>query len=126
MEKFGVGNMGGIRYTSRNKLIVLCDTESGHYNDVIDKDFQIIYYTGEGQIGDQTLTGGNKRIVESEKTPMFYFIEVPQEPGQRKRGALDNIYRFVGKVRYLKNAIKTENDINGNPRQVIKFLLEVE
>lgn len=126
MSKFGVGNMGGIRYTSKNKLIVLCDTESGHYNDVIDKDFQIIYYTGEGQTGDQTLTGGNKRIIESGKTPMFYFIEVPQEPGKRKRGALDNIYRFVGKVRYLKNAIKTENDINGNPRQVIKFLLEVE
>ena len=126
VEKFGVGNMGGIRYSAKNNLIVLCDTESGHYNDEIDKEFQIIYYTGEGQTGDQTLVGGNRRIADSENTSMFYFLEVPQEAGQNKRGALGKIYRFVGKVRYLKHASKTENDINGNPRKVIKFLLEIE
>lgn len=126
VAKFGVGNMGGIRYSSKNNVIVLCDTESGHYTDEIDKEFQIIYYSGEGKLGDQSLTGGNQRIVESENTPMFYFIEVPQEPGQNKRGALGKIYRFVGKVRYLKHTTKTENDIDGNPRQVIKFLLEIE
>jgi hypothetical protein len=118
--------MGGIRYSSKNNVIILCDTQSGHYDDKIDKDFQIIYYTGEGQKGDQTLTGGNQRIVNSENTPMFYFIEVPQEPGQRRRGALDNIYKFVGQVKYTKHAFKTENDIDGSPRQVIKFLLEVK
>ena len=57
---------------------------------------------------------------------MFYFTEIPQESGQRKRGALDNVYKFVGKVKYLRHAIKTENDHDGNPRKVIKFLLEVE
>jgi len=126
VAKFRVGNMGGIRYSAKNNLIVLFDTESGHYKDEIDKEFQIIYYTGEGQTGDQTLTGGNQRIVDSENTSMFYFLEVPQEPGQNKRGALGKIYRFVGKVRYLKHATKTENDIDGSPREVIKFLLEVE
>ncbi len=126
VAKFGVGNMGGIRYSAKNNCIVLCDTESGHYTDEIDKEFQIIYYTGEGQTGDQSLTAGNQRIANSENTPMFYFLEVPQEPGQNKRGALGKIYRFVGKVRFLKHATKTENDISGNPRQVIKFLLEVE
>lgn len=126
MRIFGVGNMGGIRYSSKNNVIILCDTKSGHYDDKIDKDFQIIYYTGEGQKGNQTLTGGNQRVVNSETTPMFYFIEVPQEQGQRKRGALDNIYKFVGRVRYTKHAFKTENDVDGSPRQVIKFLLEVK
>jgi len=126
VAKFGVGNMGGIRYSSKSNVIVLCDTASGHYTDVIDKEFQIIYYTGEGKFGDQSLTAGNQRIVESENTPMFYFVEVPQEPGQNKRGALGKIYRFVGKIRYLKYTTKTENDINGTPRKVIKFLLEVE
>lgn len=125
MRIFGVGNMGGIRYSSKNNVIILCDTKSGHYDDIVDKDFQIIYYTGEGQKGDQTLTGGNQRIVNSKITPMFYFIEVPQELGQKKRGALDNIYKFVGRVKYTKHVFKTENDINGTPRQVIKFLLEV-
>lgn len=123
---FGVGNMGGIRYSSKNNVIVLCDTQSGHYDDTIDEDFQIIYYTGEGQKGDQTLTAGNQRVIDSETTPMFYFIEVPQDPGQRKRGALDNIYRFVGRVKYTKHTFKTDNDIDGVPRQVIKFLLEVQ
>jgi len=126
VAKFGVGNIDGIHYSSKNNIIVLCATESGQYIDEIDKEFQIIFFTGEGYIGDQTLTGGNQSIVESKDTPMFYFIEVPQEPGQNKRGALGKIYKFVGKVKYLKHAIKTENDINGNPRNVIKFLLEVE
>lgn len=126
MRIFGVGNMGGIRYSSKNNVIVLCDTQSGHYDDTFDEEFQIIYYTGEGRKGNQTLTGNNQRMITSETTPMFYFIEVPQDSGQRKRGALDNIYRFVGRVKYSKYAFKTENDIDGIPRQVIKFLLEVQ
>ena len=126
VTKFGVGNMGGIRYSSKNNLLILCDTESGHYNDEIDKESEIIYYTGEGQTGDQTLSGKNQRIAESQNVPMFYFLEVPQEPDQNKRGAIGKIYRFIGKVRYLKHIIKIENDINGNSRKVIKFLLEVE
>ena len=78
-------------------------------DDKIDKDFEIIYYTGEGK-EDQSLTGGNQRILDAntQNTPMFYFIEVPQEPGQRKRGALDNIYEFVGRVRYTKHVFKNE------------------
>ena len=126
VSKFKVGNMGGIRYSSKNNLIVLCDTESGHYDNVINKESNIIYYSGEGQIGDQTMSRGNQQIANSKDSSIFYFIEVPQQPGQRKRGALDNIYRYVGKVRYIKHVIQTENDINGSPRQVIKFLLGIE
>ena len=126
VTKFGVGNMGGIRYSSKNNIIVLCHTVAKYYQDEIREDLGLIYYSGEGQYGDQQLSGGNLRIVDSENTPMFYFTEVPQESGQKKRGALDNIYKFVGKVMYLRHAIKTENDHDGNPRKVIKFLLEVE
>ena len=126
VTKFGVGNMGGIRYSSKNNIIVLCHTVAKYYQDEIREDLGLIYYSGEGQYGDQQLSGGNLRIVDSENTPMFYFTEVPQESGQKKRGALDNIYKFVGKVTYLRHAIKTENDHDGNPRKVIKFLLELE
>jgi len=126
IQKFGVGNMGGIRYSSKNNLIVLCDTQSSHYSDKIDSETGIILYTGEGQTGDQDLTGGNSRIVNSSNLALFYFVEVSQEPGMRKRGALDNIYKFVGKVKYLKHSLKVENDTLGNPGIVIKFLLEVE
>jgi hypothetical protein len=126
VSKFLVGNMGGIRYSSKNNLIVLCDTESGHYKDIIDKEFQIIYYTGEGQSGDQSLSGGNLRIVHSADTPMFYFVENPQPHGNKVRGALDNKYTYVGKVKYIKHVTSSEKDIHGNSRQVIKFLLEIE
>jgi predicted RNA-binding protein len=125
-EKFGVGNMGGIRYSKRNNLIVLCETESGHYHDDRSIDFGLFFYTGEGITGDQAITGGNYRLIHSEKIPIFYFVEEPQEPGKKKRGALDNIYRFVAKVRYQKHIMKTENDVTGQPRLVIKFLLETE
>jgi hypothetical protein len=64
--------------------------------------------------------------VNSSNLSLFYFAEVPQDPGMKKRGALDNIYKFVGKVKYLKHSLKVENDVSGNPRIVIKFLLEIE
>ena len=41
------------------------------------------YFTGEGQSGDQTLSGGNQRIANSENVPMFYFIENRQPSGQK-------------------------------------------
>lgn len=126
MQKFGVGNMGGIRYSRKNNLLILCSTYSNHYDDEIDEDANIIKYTGEGQIGQQELSGGNYKIANSENIPILFFKEKYQEPGARKRGALDNIYSFVGKVKYVKHYWKEEPDIHGNSRQVIKFLLEVE
>ena len=118
--------MGGIRYSSKNNLIVLCATMSSPYIDQIDPGSGIIIYTGEGLIGDQELSAENHRIANSNGTSLFYFVEVTQEPGMKKRGALDNIYKFVGKVKYLKHFTKVENDTTGNPRNVIKFILEIE
>jgi len=126
MEKFGVGNMGGIRYSRKNNILILCSTNSNDYADEIDEDANLIKYTGEGQIGEQVLTGGNYKIANSENIPMLFFKERYQEPGARKRGALDNIYSFVGKVRHIKYYWKDEPDRNGNQRRVVKFLLEVE
>ena len=123
-KKYKVGNMGGIRYSSKNNLIVLCDTKSGDFTDKIDHEFGLIAYTGEGRIGDQKMTGGNRRIYESggQKTRIFYFVESESSGG--KRGALDKNYRYFGQVKYVRHIIKTENDIHGNPRKTIKFLLQ--
>ena len=126
MEKFGVGNMGGIRYSRRNNILVLCSTLSDDYEDTFDETSGLIKYSGEGQIGEQNLTGGNYKIANAKNIPMLYFKEKPQEPGARKRGALDNIYIFVGKVKYLKHYFTNEPDKLGNQRQLIKFILEVE
>ena len=51
---------------------------------------------------------------------MDYFKEVYQEPGSRPRGALDNIYKFIGVVKYHKYNWATEKG-----RKVIKFVLEI-
>ena len=125
-KKFGVGNMGGIRYSKKNNVIVLCDTNFSAYNNQLDSDIGTIFFSGEEQSGDQNLSGGNSLLANSNNISVFYFVEVQQEPGMKKRGTLDNIYKLIGKVRYLKHTIKTENDISGKPRQVIKFLLEIE
>jgi hypothetical protein len=119
MDSFGVGNMGGIRYSRKNNLVILLSTHSDDYDDTIDSDSGLIIYTGEGKY-DQELKNGNEKILNSQNTPMVYFKEVYQEPGVRKRGALDNIYEFVGVVKYQKHYWKTEKN-----RKVIKFILEI-
>ena len=119
MKFFKVGNMGGIRYTKYNDIIVLLSTLSDDYDDSIDSESGLIIYTGEGKY-DQELKNGNEKILNSSKIPMVFFKEVYQEPGVRKRGSLDNIYEFVGVVKYQKHYWKTEKN-----RKVIKFVLEI-
>lgn len=123
--KFGVGNMGGIRYSKKNNIIVLCSTLSDDYADVLDPNSGLIIYSGEGRFGDQELIKGNKKILDSE-SKMLYFKEKFQEPGSKKRGALDNLYEFMGIVKYVKHYWKDEKDKEGNERKVVKFVLEVE
>ncbi len=119
ISTFKVGNMGGIRYTKYNNVIVLLSTHSDDYDDSIDLTSGFIIYTGEGK-GDQELKNGNEKILNSQNTPMVFFKEVYQEPGVRTRGALDNKYKFIGVVKYHKYNWATEKG-----RKVIKFVLEI-
>ena len=64
-------------------------------------------------------------ILES-KSKMLFFKEKYQEPGVRKRGALDNLYEFIGPVNYVKHFWIDEKDKEGRLRKVVKFVLEVE
>lgn len=125
IDKFGVGNMGGIRYSKKNNILVLCSTLSDDFSDSLDPNSGLIIYSGEGRIGDQELIKGNKKILDSE-SKMLYFKEKLQEQGSKKRGALDNLYEFMGVVRYVKHYWKDEKDKEGNERKVVKFVLEVE
>jgi len=120
ISTFKVGNMGGIRYTKENDVIVLLSTYSNDYEDSIDTDSGLIIYTGEGK-DDQELKNGNEKILNSQNTPMVFFKEVYQEKGARPRGALDNKYKFIGVVKYQKHYWKEEKG-----RQVVKFVLEIQ
>ena len=121
VKYFGVGNMGGIRYSKKNNFLILLITHSNSYDDYIDIDSGFIIYSGEGRKGDQKLDYGNKRILDSKNTLMLLFKEKYQKPGTRKRGSLDNLYGFMGIVEYRKHYWKTEND-----RRTIKFVLEIK
>ena len=119
-EIFEVGNMGGIRYSTKNNILILLTTNSNDYNDEIN-DSEVVIYTGEGKQGDQLMIRGNERIRNSKNSTVLLFREIHQEPGMRKRGALDNIYTFVGVVSYLKHYFQNEDN-----RKVIKFVLEIK
>ena len=117
---FKVGNMGGIRYTKKNNIIVLLSTYSNNYDNLIDVNSGLIEYTGEGN-GNQEMKNGNKKILNSQNTQIVFFKEVFQKPGSRLRGALDNKYQFIGIVKYKEHQFKKEKE-----RQVIKFILEIQ
>jgi len=125
MKNFGVGNMGGIRHSKKNNLLVLCSSLSNDYSDSLDPKSGLYVYSGEGNSGDQEITKGNKKILDSE-CKMLFFKEKYQEPGMRKRGALDNLYEFIGLVTYVKHFWMDEKDREGNLRKTVKFVLEVE
>lgn len=62
---FGCGTQGGMRRShTTNTLVIFSDHTNGIYDDVWDKD--ILYYTGMGQEGNQTLEGNqNITLYES-------------------------------------------------------------
>lgn len=63
---FGVSGMSGIMFSKKNNLVVLISKNKGglYENKWLDN---IIHYTGEGQTGDQVISRGNKKIVDSSK-----------------------------------------------------------
>ena len=115
----------GIRHSKKNNLLVLCSSLSNDYADSLDPKSGLHVYSGEGQTGDQEMTKGNKKILDSE-CKMLFFKEKYQRPGAKKRGALDNSYEFVGPVNYVKHFWVDEKDKEGHIRKAVKFVLEVE
>jgi 5-methylcytosine-specific restriction protein A len=63
-EKLNCTIMRGMNYKiDTNRLILIRNHVKNIYKDKQEND--ILYYTGEGRIGNQTLTRANKRLLES-------------------------------------------------------------
>ena len=116
---FGVANMGGIRYSKNTNVVVLLSSLSNDYVCGIRPDSKLITYAGEKKSNEE-LKHGNEKIFNSKNIPMVFFQEIYQKPGIRKRGALDNKYKFIGTVRYLGHFWEGENN-----KKAIKFVLEI-
>ena len=117
MSLFKISGQSGIMKTNTlNCLVLTTSEENGIYEDSVVED-GLITYTGEGQIGDQTITKNNKSIYYSKEThtPMYLFSKDK-----------DRRYTFEGEVQLYENPYQViEKDINGNERKVWKFPLQV-
>lgn len=117
MDIFKISGQSGIMKTNTYQSLVLTTSEfNGVYNDGILENGRILY-TGEGLIGDQTITKNNKTIYESRETgiPMYLFSK------DKKRR-----YTFEGRVELYDDPYqKEEEDSNGNTRLVWKFPLKI-
>lgn len=112
---FEVGNMGGMRKSLKNNLLVLIsDPYKGFYTDRWDGN--VLYYTGTGKIGDQKLEKQNADLAESIKTGLQIHLFEVFNPKK---------YFYHGKVRFTGELLKEkQKDIEGKNREVIIFPLE--
>lgn len=117
MDIFKISGQSGIMKTnSLNCLVLTTSEENGVYGDsTVENGF--ITYTGEGLVGDQTITKNNKTIFESNTNdlPMYLF----SKDNKRK-------YIFEGRVKLCAEPYQVkEKDIDGNERLVWKFPLAI-
>lgn len=111
---FGVGNAGGMRWSSsQGRLVVIADHTKSLYDDRWEDD--VLHYTGMGRVGDQALTGQNQRLAEQARTgtPVHLFEVFRQ-----------NAYVYVGEVRLTGEPRRERQlDDEANERWVYVFPL---
>jgi hypothetical protein len=122
---FGVSNSGGIRPSIGDKgqlefIVLMTTRENANYkfvNPYSDKiEDGILVYTSAGSVGDQTLGGVNKRIVEqlNNPVPIVFFIK-------EARGAI----RFIGYLLLLRHFEDYQLDSYKSVRKVQIFEFKI-
>jgi len=121
-EKLGCGIMFGINYNKEGNFLVifmnahdLKSQQNNPYIDRYDPETGLYHYTGRGKKGDQTLSGSNERIVNSNEnnTDIHFF----------KQQNVGSNHQYVGLVKYEDYIKTTQPDEWGNDRKVFEFLL---
>ena len=114
ISAFGGSFMRGINICKKTNTIVITSIHTGNriYDDKL-FDGDVMLYTGEGRIGDQTLSVGNKAIYEAKDkdTPIYLFVRFKETE-----------YTYFGEVELVDDIYYVvEKDVDGNMRKVIKF-----
>ena len=114
ISAFGGSFMRGINPCNKTHTIVITSVHTGNriYDDKL-FDGDIMHYTGEGQVGDQKMTGGNKAILTAKErnVPIYLFVRFKRQE-----------YTYFGEVVLVGEPYyEHEKDINGDMRKVIKF-----
>ncbi|ARJ25114.1 restriction endonuclease [Bacillus mycoides] len=113
VKRFKCGNMGGMRRSKKtNTLVLFSDHTKGIYDDRWDKD--ILFYTGMGQEGHQTLDGNqNKTLYESNENGVGVYLFEAFQPGE---------HIFMGQARLVEQPFQeTQEDTQGQKRKVWVF-----
>lgn len=115
----GGQRQGGISTPARAPVVMLFSGDQGKkfgYHDGFQDDGSY-WYTGEGQVGNMTLKGGNRAIqrhrVDGKELLLFEYVD---------RGKV----QFVGRAKCTGYHISSAPDREGNARDVIVFELRVE
>lgn len=116
ISAFGGSFYRGMNTCNRTNTLVLISKHTSNriYGDKLFDNNQIMY-TGEGQRGDQQLTGGNAKLYYSNRdhTPVHLFVVYKNTE-----------YTYFGLVQLIGEPTReTENDVDGNPRLVYRFPL---
>lgn len=116
IDAFKGSFMRGMNKCNRTNTLVLISKHTSNriYGDKLFENNQIIY-TGEGQKGDQTFSGANKDLLNSNENnlPVYLFVVFKNQE-----------YTYYGRV-FLngKPYFEDELDVDGKNRKVIRFPL---
>lgn len=125
-SKLKVSAYGGIRYNKHGNFLVLFtnapdsrttqDKFRNIYHDEYDIFTNTIYYTGEGQEGNQKLQRGNLLLSDAEKnrTVVHYF----------RQNSIGESHEYLGKVKVVNVEPGIQKDASGKNRNVFIFSLK--
>jgi hypothetical protein len=120
-QYFGVGNMGGIRYTGTANRPIQCviittltHTKDNPYTDRLAGSKLI--YTGEGQIGPQKMDKGNLALYNQaeQKFPLHAFEKTANDD-----------YKYLGSMLVLETTQEVQKDREGAEREVFMFTMQL-
>ncbi|WP_218281452.1 MULTISPECIES: hypothetical protein [unclassified Pseudomonas] len=114
---FGGSKQSGIAPSLRVPAIFLFTGDSGEqygYSDHFD-DFGVFHYSGEGQVGDMQLTGGNKAVLQHAQTGRS--IHLFKALGKKASK------RYMGEFVFADHHWSDGLDREGNMRKIIRFCL---
>lgn len=117
-DQFGGNRQRGISASAKESIIFIFSGSSGTqygYSDGWNENKTLFMYTGEGQVGDQTFTMGNKALrdhVNNSKDVLLFHRES------------NGLYRFDDQLTLIDYELKQALDRDGHPREVIQFIFE--
>lgn len=117
-DQFGGNRQRGISPSAKLPVIFIFSGDSGSqygYTDGWNEDYTIFTYTGEGQVGDQEFTMGNKALRDHIELSKDVFLFTAASGGQ---------YKFNDQLTLINYEKKPALDRNGDSRMVISFTFE--